>query len=134
MLGLGERDDEVRRVLGDLRGAGVDIVTLGQYLAPEKNAFYLPVARFLHPDEFAAWKRYGEEDLGFRHVESGPLVRSSYHAENQAGGAQGQQEGSESVMNGHGAGLSHREGTPADRLCRRPRAPAKPATRWARLP
>jgi lipoic acid synthetase len=87
MLGLGERDDEVRRVLGDLRTAGVEIVTLGQYLAPERNAFYLPVARFLHPDEFAAWKRYGEEDLGLRHVESGPLVRSSYHAEKQAGGA-----------------------------------------------
>ncbi len=86
MLGLGERDDEVRRVLGDLREAGVEIVTLGQYLAPEKNAFYLPVARFLHPDEFAAWKRYGEDDLGFRHVEAGPLVRSSYHAEEQAGG------------------------------------------------
>jgi lipoic acid synthetase len=85
MLGLGERDDEVRRVLGDLREAGVDIVSMGQYLAPEKNAFYLPVARFVHPDEFAAWARYGR-DLGFRHVEAGPLVRSSYHAEKQAGG------------------------------------------------
>jgi lipoic acid synthetase len=59
---------------------------MGQYLAPEKNAFYLPVARFVHPDEFAAWARYGKEDLGFRHVEAGPLVRSSYHAEKQAGG------------------------------------------------
>ena len=85
MLGLGERDDEVRRVLGDLRSAGVEIVSMGQYLAPEKNAFYLPVARFVHPDEFAAWARYGK-DLGFRHVEAGPLVRSSYHAEKQAGG------------------------------------------------
>ena len=85
MLGLGERDDEVRRVLGDLRDAGVDIVSMGQYLAPAKNAFYLPVARFVHPDEFAAWSRYGR-DLGFRHVEAGPLVRSSYHAEKQAGG------------------------------------------------
>ncbi len=86
MLGLGERDDEVRRVLGDLRDAGVEIVSMGQYLAPERNAFYLPVARFVHPDEFAAWARYGKEDLGFRHVEAGPLVRSSYHAEKQAGG------------------------------------------------
>jgi lipoic acid synthetase len=85
MLGLGERDDEVRRVLGDLRGAGVEIVSMGQYLAPEKNAFYLPVARFVPPEEFAAWARYGK-DLGFRHVEAGPLVRSSYHAEKQAGG------------------------------------------------
>ena len=85
MLGLGERDDEVRRVLGDLRTAGVEIVSMGQYLAPERNAFYLPVARFVHPDEFAAWARYGK-DLGFRHVEAGPLVRSSYHAEKQAGG------------------------------------------------
>jgi lipoic acid synthetase len=85
MLGLGERDDEVRRVLGDLRQAGVEIVSMGQYLAPERNAFYLPVARFVHPDEFAAWARHGK-DLGFRHVEAGPLVRSSYHAEKQAGG------------------------------------------------
>ena len=85
MLGLGERDDEIRRVLGDLRGAGVDIVSMGQYLAPERNAFYLPVARFVHPDEFDAWARYGKE-LGFRHLEAGPLVRSSYHAEQQAGG------------------------------------------------
>ena len=85
MLGLGERDDEVKVVLADLRAAGVEIVTLGQYLAPEKNAFYLPVHRFVHPDEFAAWARFGRE-LGFRHVEAGPLVRSSYHAEKQAGG------------------------------------------------
>jgi lipoic acid synthetase len=85
MLGLGERDDEIRQVLGDLRAAGVEIVSMGQYLAPERNAFYLPVARFVHPDEFAAWARYGK-DLGFRHVEAGPLVRSSYHAEKQAGG------------------------------------------------
>lgn len=91
MLGLGERDDEVRRVLGDLRTAGVEIVSMGQYLAPERNAFYLPVARFVHPDEFAAWARYGK-DLGFRHVEAGPLVRSSYHAEKQAGGTRATSE------------------------------------------
>lgn len=85
MLGLGEEEHEIRQVLIDLRAAGVDLVTLGQYLAPEQNAFYLPVERFVHPDEFKAWKDFGRE-LGFRHVESGPLVRSSYHAEKQAGG------------------------------------------------
>ena len=82
---LGERDDEIRIVLADLRAAGVDIVTLGQYLAPEKSAFYLPVDRFVHPDEFKRWARVGRE-MGFRHVEAGPLVRSSYHAEEQAAG------------------------------------------------
>jgi lipoic acid synthetase len=85
MLGLGEEEHEIRQVLIDLREAGVQLVTLGQYLAPEQNAFYLPVERFVHPDEFAAWKAFGRE-LGFRHVESGPLVRSSYHAEKQAHG------------------------------------------------
>lgn len=85
MVGLGERDDEIRAVLADLRAAGVEIVSMGQYLAPEKNAFYLPVQRFVHPDEFAEWTRVGRE-MGFRHVEAGPLVRSSYHAEKQAGG------------------------------------------------
>ena len=85
MLGLGERDLEIREVLADLRAVDVDIVTLGQYLAPEKNAFYLPVDRFVHPDDFAEWARFGRE-LGFRHVEAGPLVRSSYHAEQQAAG------------------------------------------------
>jgi len=85
MLGLGEQDHEVRRVLDDLREVGVEIVTLGQYLAPEQNAFYLPVDRYVTPDEFLEWARYGRK-IGFRHVESGPLVRSSYHAEKQAAG------------------------------------------------
>lgn len=85
MVGLGERDDEIAAVLRDLRAAGVEIVSMGQYLAPEKNAFYLPVHRFVHPDQFAEWARIGKE-MGFRHVEAGPLVRSSYHAESQAGG------------------------------------------------
>ena len=93
MLGLGERDDEVRTVLADLREAGVEIVSMGQYLAPERNAFYLPVHRFVHPDEFAAWARYGRDELGFRHVEAGPLVRSSYHAESQAGGERAHGDG-----------------------------------------
>ncbi len=78
MLGLGERDEEVLEVLRDLREAGVDVVTLGQYLQPTKN--HLRVERFVHPREFDAFRDRGMA-LGFLHVESGPLVRSSYHAE-----------------------------------------------------
>ncbi len=81
MLGLGERRDEILEVFHDLREAGVDIVTLGQYLQPTRQ--HLPVERFYSPDEFAAFREYGLS-LGFRHVEAGPLVRSSYHAEKQA--------------------------------------------------
>ena len=81
MLGLGERRNEVLEVLRDLRGAGVDIVTLGQYLQPTRD--HLPVDRFYTPDEFADLGEYARS-LGFGHVESGPLVRSSYHAERQA--------------------------------------------------
>jgi len=80
MVGLGETSEEVSAVLADLTAAGVDIVTIGQYLRPSGNQ--LPVARFYTPDEFAALKREGER-LGIRHVESGPLVRSSYHAHEQ---------------------------------------------------
>ncbi|HEY6290867.1 MAG TPA: lipoyl synthase [Terriglobia bacterium] len=80
MVGLGETLEEVSAVLADLAGAGVDIVTIGQYLRPSGSQ--LPVARFYAPDEFAALKRGGER-LGIRHVESGPLVRSSYHAHEQ---------------------------------------------------
>jgi len=78
MLGLGEPLDEVRATLVDLRAAGVDVLTLGQYLQPTRE--HLPVRRFVHPDEFEAL-RHDAIALGFRHVESGPLVRSSYHAE-----------------------------------------------------
>ena len=78
MLGLGERTDEVVAVMGDLRRAGVDVLTLGQYLRP--SARHLPVERFVPPGEFAELRLEGLR-LGFRHVESGPLVRSSYHAE-----------------------------------------------------
>jgi lipoic acid synthetase len=81
MLGHGERRDEVIEVLGDLREAGVDILTLGQYLQPTRE--HLPVERFYSPEEFAELRIYGKS-LGFRHVESAPLVRSSYHAEKQA--------------------------------------------------
>jgi lipoyl synthase len=77
MLGLGERHDEIVRTLAELAVQGVDILTLGQYLQPTRE--HLPVVRFVHPDEFAEYKRLGEQ-MGFRHVESGPLVRSSYHA------------------------------------------------------
>lgn len=82
ILGMGETEEEIRQALVDLRKAAVDIVTLGQYLRP--TAHHAPIARWVTPAEFAEWKRIGEEELGFRHVESGPLVRSSYHAEKQA--------------------------------------------------
>ncbi len=77
MLGLGERDDEVRDTLRDLRAHEVDVLTIGQYLAP--SPFHLPVRRHVTPDAFAAWRDEGLA-LGFREVVSGPLVRSSYHA------------------------------------------------------
>src|SRR3954451_15491613 len=80
MLGLGEELGEVRQVLGELREIGVDILTLGQYLRPSRG--HLPVARFVTPDEFAALKSEALA-LGFPHVESGPMVRSSYHADGQ---------------------------------------------------
>jgi lipoic acid synthetase len=80
MVGLGEEWDEVVQTLGDLRGAGVSIVTIGQYLRPSQAN--LPMTRYYTPEEFAELKRIGLE-LGFGHVESGPLVRSSYHAHEQ---------------------------------------------------
>jgi lipoic acid synthetase len=78
MLGLGEQDHEVLETMDDLRSVGCDVMTLGQYLQPTRN--HLAVQEFVHPDRFA---RFREEGLarGFRFVESGPLVRSSYHAE-----------------------------------------------------
>jgi len=78
MLGLDETDQEVEESMDDLRSVGVDILTLGQYLQPTKK--HLPVAEFIHPDRFARFKEVGMAK-GFRFVESGPLVRSSYHAE-----------------------------------------------------
>ena len=77
MLGLGETIDEVLAVMHDLRASKVDILTLGQYLRPSPK--HLPIIRYVPMDEFAELKRLGYE-MGFRHVESGPLVRSSYHA------------------------------------------------------
>jgi len=83
MLGLGETIEEVMEVLTDLRNHNVDMITLGQYLQPSRN--HLPVHRFVHPDEFEELRVFGER-LGFTHVASGPLVRSSYHADRQAAG------------------------------------------------
>ena len=80
MLGLGETEDELKAVISDLVSIRVDILTLGQYLRPTKK--HAPVIKYYHPDEFAAWKKWGET-TGIGHVESGPLVRSSYHAEEQ---------------------------------------------------
>lgn len=80
MLGLGERAEEVREFMADALEAGVQILTLGQYLRP--SPAHLPIDRYVTPDEFTEWKRVGEQ-IGFLHVESGPLVRSSYHAREQ---------------------------------------------------
>jgi len=80
MLGLGEEADEVRATMADLRAAGVQLLTLGQYLRP--SSAHLPVVRYVPPAEFEAFAADGRA-LGFRHVEAGPLVRSSYHAKRQ---------------------------------------------------
>jgi lipoic acid synthetase len=82
ILGMGETGDEIRQSMRDLREASVDILTLGQYLRPSEH--HVPLDRWVTPDEFRAWKTTGEGELGFGHVESGPLVRSSYHAREQA--------------------------------------------------
>lgn len=81
MVGLGETNDEVLGVMRDLRDVDVDILTIGQYLQPTKE--HLPVDRYVHPDDFAMFKAHGLA-MGFRFIESGPLVRSSYHAEKQS--------------------------------------------------
>ena len=85
MLGLGERQDEVSQLLRDLRSADVDLLTVGQYLRP--SAKHLPVSRYVRPEEFDEIRAEALA-LGFRHVESGPMVRSSYHADEQARTAQ----------------------------------------------
>jgi lipoic acid synthetase len=81
ILGLGEERDELLSTMRDLLEIGVSILTLGQYLRPSRE--HLPVARYYHPDEFAELAAIGRQ-MGFAHVESGPLVRSSYHARRQA--------------------------------------------------
>ena len=85
MVGLGESKDELLRTLDDLRAHDVDMLTVGQYLQPSKN--HLPVDRFVHPDEFEEYAEYARS-IGFSQVASGPLVRSSYHADKQAKGEQ----------------------------------------------
>ena len=82
MLGAGETMDEIEDTIGDLSDVGCNILTLGQYLSPSRK--HVPVARFLDPSEFTELGNYARR-LGFNHVESGPLVRSSYHAEKQVG-------------------------------------------------
>lgn len=82
MVGLGETFDEVVEVMRELADVGVDILTIGQYLRPRRT--HLPVERYYRPEEFEEFKRIGLEQIGFRWIESGPLVRSSYHAAQQA--------------------------------------------------
>ena len=81
MLGLGERQDEIERTLRDLAGDGMNILTIGQYLQPTRQ--HLPVDRWVTPEEFRRWKEFGLS-IGFGVVESGPMVRSSYHADEQS--------------------------------------------------
>jgi lipoic acid synthetase len=78
MLGLGETEDEILETIEDLAGVGVDVLTLGQYLQPTPK--HLPVAKFITPEKFAEYREFALTK-GYRYVESGPLVRSSYHAE-----------------------------------------------------
>ncbi|WP_338552676.1 lipoyl synthase [Paenibacillus sp. KS-LC4] len=89
MLGLGETFEEILKTMDDLRAVDCNILTLGQYLQPTPN--HLPLVRYVHPDEFAALKEEGLK-RGFRHVESGPLVRSSYHAHEQTDSAAAAEE------------------------------------------
>ncbi len=81
MVGLGETDEEIEQVMHDLRQHDCDLLTIGQYLQPGPH--HLPVERYVHPDAFARFARLGDA-MGFKHVASGPMVRSSYHAEQQA--------------------------------------------------
>ena len=82
MVGLGETDEEILAVMRDMRAHGIDMLTIGQYLQP--TASHLPVLRYVHPDTFAAYEREAYA-LGFRHAAVGAMVRSSYHADQQAG-------------------------------------------------
>jgi lipoyl synthase len=84
MVGLGESDEEIVEVMRDMRSHGVDMLTIGQYLAP--SAHHLPVLRYVHPDAFKAFEAHAQA-LGFTHAAVGAMVRSSYHADRQAAGA-----------------------------------------------
>ena len=81
MIGLGETDEEVLQVMHDMRAHGIDMLTLGQYLQPSQH--HLPVLRFMHPDRFKCFEEQAQA-MGFRHAACGPMVRSSYHADQQA--------------------------------------------------
>lgn len=81
MLGIGEKEDEIKEVLQDMANVGVDVLTIGQYLQPSKE--HQPIDRWVTPEEFQRWKEYALE-IGFGVCESGPLIRSSYHAEEQS--------------------------------------------------
>jgi len=81
MLGIGEKEDEIKEVLRDMAAVGVDVLTIGQYLQPSKQ--HQAIDRWVHPDEFKRWKEFALE-VGFGVCESGPLIRSSYHAEEQS--------------------------------------------------
>lgn len=81
MLGIGEKEDEIKEVLQDMVAVGVDVLTIGQYLQPSKQ--HQPIDRWVHPDEFKRWKEFALE-IGFGVCESGPMIRSSYHAEEQS--------------------------------------------------
>jgi len=81
MVGLGETDDEILEVMRDMRVHGIDMLTIGQYLAP--SGHHLPVLRYVHPDTFRMFEREAAA-MGFSHAAVGPLVRSSYHADRQA--------------------------------------------------
>ncbi|MEC8382822.1 MAG: lipoyl synthase [Pseudomonadota bacterium] len=83
MVGLGEQDHQIQQTLIDLKKHDVDMITIGQYLAPSQ--YHLPVARYMHPDRFKFFETFGYS-LGFKHVASGPMVRSSYHADHQSEG------------------------------------------------
>jgi lipoic acid synthetase len=83
MVGLGETDDEIRATMRDMRAHGIDMLTLGQYLQPSVG--HLPVLRYVHPDAFVQFERDAYA-MGFRHAAVGALVRSSYHADQQAEG------------------------------------------------
>jgi lipoic acid synthetase len=82
MVGLGETDEEIIAVMRDMRAHDIDMLTIGQYLQPSRD--HLPVARYVHPDTFAMFEREAAA-MGFRHAAVGALVRSSYHADRQAG-------------------------------------------------
>jgi lipoic acid synthetase len=101
MVGLGETRPELHQAFVDLRAVDCDVLTLGQYLRPSPE--HLPVERYYHPDEFAEMREEALA-LGFKHVESGPLVRSSYHARDQVPGAEAKRAAREAALAGIGAG------------------------------